>query len=473
MKILKIIIKTICLALCFFLIYALAGATLPFFTGRSLSEESVKEVASNQYYSDTIGPDRVYLVESPEDALNVRIAMLRSAQKTIDVTYYKFTPGESSDMFFGELLAAAERGVEVRVLTDGKTAACSKEIKNELRALNTHEGLSCRLYNSANPLAPWRLQSFMHDKFIIVDGEYALIGGRNIDDRHFNIDSYEDETTYDRDVFVWRASCQSESVLSSLSSYMDSLWFFKHTQEISKIKETAGEDITKQLKSSALEFSVNESNDKYYVNDIEVYRDKTLATNKITLLSNPINTSKKEPIVGYALSEIISAAKESVTIQTPYATGNKKILSSLERVSEAAELSIITNSAYSTPNYPAFSNYLHQRSKFIDTGASLFEYHGDGSIHAKTYIIDRRLSAIGSHNLDDRSLYLSTETMVVIDSEEFTAHLLDTIEITKNKCEQVGTDNKYISIPEAAASKGKSFLLRLTYILLRPFQSFL
>ena len=50
---------------------------------------------------------------------------------------------------------------------------------------------------------------------------------------------------------------------------------------------------------------------------------------------------------------------------------------------------------------------------------NLYEYQGDGSLHSKAYIIDERISVVGSYNLDPRSTYLSTESVLVIDSKEF------------------------------------------------------
>ncbi|WP_256583504.1 phospholipase D-like domain-containing protein, partial [Pseudomonas sp. 2995-1] len=80
------------------------------------------------------------------------------------------------------------------------------------------------------------------------------------------------------------------------------------------------------------------------------------------------------------------------------------------------------------PNVIAFSGYTNVREKVVDFSSSVLEYQGPDSVHAKTYIFDDRLSLIGSFNLDARSSFLSTETMVVIDSEEFAKTLTDEIE---------------------------------------------
>ena len=48
------------------------------------------------------------------------------------------------------------------------------------------------------------------------------------------------------------------------------------------------------------------------------YTDETFETEKIVLVSNPIHTGSKEPVVWYQLGELMKNAKERVKIHTPY-----------------------------------------------------------------------------------------------------------------------------------------------------------
>ena len=70
----------------------------------------------------------------------------------------------------------------------------------------------------------------------------------------------------------------------------------------------------------------------------------------------------------------------------------------------------------------ASSDYTRNRGKILDTGVSLREYFGDHSSHGKSILVDDRLSIVGSYNLDMRSTYVDTETMLVIDGEVFNRH---------------------------------------------------
>ena len=55
----------------------------------------------------------------------------------------------------------------------------------------------------------------------------------------------------------------------------------------------------------------------------------------------------------------------------------------------------------------------------VDKKIDIYEFQGPGSIHAKTSIYDERTSVNGTFNIDPRSSYISTESIVIIDSEEF------------------------------------------------------
>ena len=62
-------------------------------------------------------------------------------------------------------------------------------------------------------------------------------------------------------------------------------------------------------------------------------------------------------------------------------------------------------------------DYKKNKGRILGTGVQIMEYDGGISYHGKCFVIDDRLSAIGSFNWDMRSAYLDTELMLVIDSE--------------------------------------------------------
>ncbi|RVU53883.1 phospholipase D family protein [Anaerosphaera multitolerans] len=468
--------KFIVLILIIWLIFALITSTLACVFDKTLSENAKKYFSNLNYFGNKgEGPDRACIIEAPVDALNIRFEIIKNSKKSLDIVYYKIADSISTRAFLKEVVDAANRGVKIRLLVDGKISYISGvEFNNIIKVLNSNPNIECRVYNKFNPLKPWSLHMLLHDKFIISDNEMLLLGGRNIDERHFGPNHFNKAITNDRDVFICKTenSTEVESSIDQCLKYMDSLWNYENS---TKVKEVKNNRISEKYNNSFEEASAQfqRENPQFYEKTLEDYKNFTVPTAKITLIHNPIESKKKEPWVGYTLQRIALNSKDSITLQTPYSTGNKDLLLTLGKCAPNVELTMITNSAASTPNLPAFSNYLGHRKKFIDTGANIYEFQSKDSIHEKSLVFDRRLSAIGTFNLDDRSLYLDTESMLVIDSEELAQNLSEIMNEIKSQSLKVGHNNDYINsenVVMVPVSPVKKVALKITYYILRPVQ---
>lgn len=95
------------------------------------------------------------------------------------------------------------------------------------------------------------------------------------------------------------------------------------------------------------------------------------------------------------------------------------------------------------------------------------KHQGENSIHAKSYVIDDRITAIGSYNLDPRSAYLDTELLIVIDSPEFTAHfqqVQNTYFQQALPAGNTGDDNPGTTVEVRAVSIFKWILVYVLYL---------
>jgi putative cardiolipin synthase len=136
-----------------------------------------------------------------------------------------------------------------------------------------------------------------------------------------------------------------------------------------------------------------------------------------------------------SLINLLSEAKHEILIETPYLImpeGGMAIFSEL--MAKDIKLSIVTNSLASTDNLQAFSGYLKQKQQLLDLGIEIFEFKPKPGIyrelidrheqlgkdtpifalHAKSMVIDDRITYIGTFNFDPRSANLNTEVGVVI-----------------------------------------------------------
>jgi putative cardiolipin synthase len=95
-------------------------------------------------------------------------------------------------------------------------------------------------------------------------------------------------------------------------------------------------------------------------------------------------------------------------------------------------VAILTNSLAATDAVAVQAGYSPFRVPLLQQGAELYEFkpqqptplagiagsRSRASLHAKTYVIDRKILVIGSMNLDPRSANLNTELALVIHSPE-------------------------------------------------------
>ncbi|WP_235927786.1 phospholipase D-like domain-containing protein, partial [Sandarakinorhabdus rubra] len=165
------------------------------------------------------GESGMQLLEEAGAALAVRLALVRRARATIDAQYYIWRADVAGRLLLDELVAAAARGVRVRLLVDDFGSAGLERLALpgvELRLFNP-----CRLrrWRWLNVLFDFpRLNRRMHNKSLTVDGIACVIGGRNIGDEYFN--PGHAELAADLDVLAIGAV--AEAVAADFQRYWDS-----------------------------------------------------------------------------------------------------------------------------------------------------------------------------------------------------------------------------------------------------------
>lgn len=452
-----------------FLLYIGIGSLVPFLKKKKVSKQTIEKTHEKSYTSETFGPDKASVIIDSSDALNIRIEAVRSATETIDIVMYKIVDSESTRAFFGEVYAAAERGVKIRILVNGITYLFYKNQK-PLKALNAHPSISSYLYHPVNLLKPWRLHFMMHDKMIVIDDRYLLTGGRNVEERHFRPVGYNKPIAYDLEIFVVNTKKRSAipSVLEEARSYVDSLFQYEGTVKIDEKENQSIIQIFAQVKKDFLI-----SNPQFYKKTLDDFINETVPTNKITFLNNPIHVGVKEPVLGYQLFYLAQQAKKSLIVQTPYITWDPRIFKALRKLTNKIKVRIQTNSAVSTPNLFGFSNYFHNREMYLEAGIDIYEFQSTDSVHNKSFVLDDRLSIIGTFNIDARSLSINSEIMLAVDGKEFTHYFLKDINRFQKQSLKVEENNQYSesSVIEALpVPTYKKILLAIFYVVLRPIQ---
>ncbi|MFI4970926.1 MAG: phospholipase D-like domain-containing protein, partial [Lysobacterales bacterium] len=87
----------------------------------------------------------VNVLERGADALLLRIHLIRAARKSIDIQTFIWTEDDAGWLVLDELIAAARRGVKVRVLADQLFSL--DDVEWLARIARAHVNLEFRLYN--------------------------------------------------------------------------------------------------------------------------------------------------------------------------------------------------------------------------------------------------------------------------------------------------------------------------------------
>lgn len=432
LKIKKTIKRILKIILCFVLIVALFNILAPLFS-RKPDEKYEETLKQTQFTSETPGSEKIRCIDDNEEALLWRLRMIGTAKKRIVLATFDLRADDSGTDLLAALNHAAEKGVEIKLLIDGIYQQLFLNGSKEFQALAARENVEIGVYNPVTPTGLFKLNYRMHDKYLIIDGEFYLLGGRNSNDIFLG-----DKTSginVDRDILVYDTSKGEGESLLELETYFKKIW----GEGCVKIKKGAGGNSVKKYTDTYAEMENRYASLKEKYKDIETYHtweQDTIPVNKITLLDNGTQAGRKTPQVLQAI-RYLSENAQQVMIQTPYVICNSYMYDVLGDISDHAQLQILLNAVEKGSNPWGCTDYLNQKKKILETGADVYEVMNDYPVHTKAVLIDDRISVVGSYNLDMRSTYLDTELMLVIDSKELNQQIRDTETIYMEKSKEV------------------------------------
>ncbi|WEM45450.1 phospholipase D family protein (plasmid) [Photobacterium sp. DA100] len=382
-----------------------------------------------------------YPLGDGQEAFLARLALIYSAEHSIDLQYYIYRDDSTSSLMTYALYQAAERGVRIRLLLDDMQSRNDKSMAQ----LASHPNIKIRLFNpfehrSARVLGFFgdfdRLNRRMHNKALIADNAFVITGGRNIGDEYFSANTAVDFGDFDilmlghsvTDVAVqfdmyWNSkpSTPIESFVhdatkptkDEINNWEDQLkQEFKNSRYIKSLAELP---LTQHIKDQSLAF---------YWGKAEVHYD----------LPSKIYSPEETDLMLHQLSAILAQTEHELLLVSPYFVPTVQGTNALTQAAkDGIDVTIITNSLASNDVFAVHGWYAKYREPLLAGGVKLYEVKVDPSLkkqrswlgssrtslHAKTFIIDRKDLFVGSFNFDPRSAYLNTEMGILIESEEF------------------------------------------------------
>lgn len=431
------------------------------------------------------------ILETGEDALLARVHWIRLAKKSILIQTFIWDDDESGRYVMDELIKAARRGVQVRVLIDALGATKNQELLAYFA--DADPNLELRVYNpSSDRIRAGTLQTIgdvafrlddmnkrMHNKTLIVDDQMVIMGGRNYQNDYFDRNRYRN--FLDRDVLV--IGPVVKSVTDSFSQY----WAFYQTikaedladvgrmisQKSYRAKITPRDfefgELFKDIEDRLTrEFIQSHFVDQAYPVRHVVFVVDVPGKNNVRGLSNGGEASDE-------LMDILKQSKEELFFQTPYLVLDNYLLKAVKKIRRKksfVDIIISTNSLAATDHITAYAQSFKQKSLFVDElKFRIFELRpipfavetllpnysqysedffpqADESIledvlapvslpqkkryvciHAKSFVIDEEVAWVGSFNLDPRSAHLNTELGLIVYDKTFARALKKNMEL--------------------------------------------
>jgi putative cardiolipin synthase len=422
----------------------------------------------------------VLLVPTGEWAFRTRAGLSNLAEKTIDLQYYIWEDDTTGTILAERILRAADRGVRVRMLLDHIKLAKSDF---SLARMDRHPNIEIRLFN------PFRNRSFrgfellfsldrlnhrMHNKAFIVDNTIAIVGGRNIGDNYFGIDAAENFRDLDLAVVG--------PVVQDVSRSFDQYWNSQYAVPVSAvIKEEFTEQELLDRKMKTYRWVADLEGFPYPIDvprstimaRLESLRDGLIWAPARIRYNDPNKLESDDEEVMDHLIELGRHKESELLVESAYVIPGP---GNVERVRLNKELGIrqrlLTNSLATNDVAAAHAGYARYRRDLIRNGVEIYELRPDASsarknwsllagrsrasLHTKAGVIDRQVVVVGSFNLDPRSTALNTEIVIMVESTELAAQIIDFMD------DGVRPENSYHVVLETDPETGAERLAWLT-----------
>ncbi len=330
------------------------------------------------------------ILDRGQHAMLARLSLIRSATTAIDLQTYIFDEDDAGQLFLEELLAAARRGVRVRLLVDQLSAL--KRVDTLAALAGAHANFAIRIYNPVLNRARlsypqyvlaaaccWRkLNQRMHTKLLLVDGAVGITGGRNYQDDYYDWD--EGFNFRDRDVLV------AGPVAREMGANFDAFWDDPRAVPPSRLRDVGRALLREGVPAlAAPEYEhparvAGVSREAVDPATVGMLAHAALPVGPVGYIADlPQKHHGGNPGHGVAtleLRQLIQSARAEVLLQTPYlvlSDSAQELFRSLQQRPEPPRVIVSTNSLAATDSFITYAlSYKYKRRYLLDFA---FEIH--------------------------------------------------------------------------------------------------
>jgi len=367
---------------------------------RCALDSPLRALGGRAFAESHAGQPRHYatILDEGEVSLVARLNLIRSATRSIDLQTYIFDKDDSARLVLDELLAAARRGVKVRVLIDQLSAISDLEILGALSG--SHANFELRVYNptfgkarlnyfdyAASVLCCFRrFNQRMHNKLLVVDDALGVVGGRNYQDDYYDWDS--EYNFRDRDVLLAGPEARG------MAANFDAFWRAQRSVPAERLNDV-GRTLLRQgvpvmppadfRRPERVERVSEEADDPDYVR--RTFVDTALPVASVQYVADLPRKHRRErasqPANGQHVTEpqldaLIASAQSEVLLQTPYLVLSKpaqRLFRDLRKREQVPRVVVSTNSLAATDNPIVYAlSYKYKRRNLRELGFNIYEF---------------------------------------------------------------------------------------------------
>ncbi len=316
-----------------------------------------------------VAGNRLELIETGAERLRTLLELIGGAEKSLRLLMYMFDPDRVGQAVRDALIAAARRGVQVKLLIDGFGSSATPQFFTELDEAGGD-------YCVFNAVYGRRYLLRNHQKLVVVDDAIAIVGGANIDE------TYMSDTGPEHWRDLWLRIEGPEAAVGG--RYFDAIfrWSTRKKAKLRSLRRMVGEH-SEWRGLIQWKFS-----------------------GPLSMRNSWWRSIGRDIRQGHELDMIFA-----------YFAPPGAMLRRIGRLGRRGRARIVT--ASKSDNNTTIAAARHSYSRLLRRRVELYEYE-PAKLHTKVAIVDDVVH-LGSSNFDYRSFYLNLEVMVRIHDAEFAA----------------------------------------------------
>lgn len=339
-----------------------------------------------------VGGNNAKFYSDYQESLDAMTAAIKSAKKSVHCEFYIMYLDSTSRPFFEAIVAARDRGVEVKVLIDHIASwRYPRWNKTTVKFLNDSK-LNWRRMLPINPLKGfWRRPDLRnHRKLLVIDNKLAFTGSQNIIDSQYVKKSNIRRGLHWKDLMV----SFTGPVVAGISAMFVSDWYAETGELLPDLTENLNKPRAKSPSGNLLAQVVPSG---------PAFKDQ----NNLKLFNT-----------------LMYSASEKIVITSPYFVPDDSMFYAItSAVDRGVEVELFVSEI--GDQFLVYHAQCSYYEALLEAGVKIWRYESPTILHAKHVTIDGEVAVFGSSNLDMRSFSLNLEISMMVWGKDFLDQLAE------------------------------------------------